>query len=181
VIAIILLVAITVVLAAVLYVLVAGLVHTGTAAVPLGTAFYAGPAGQFTGTKTTKSYCESGHFCYSVPIDQVGSGLVLGNLNFRVIESTGSIHVVSANYAMISIVNESGTVVAYTEVSKNTAFVVTDWEKYTKGDTYATPLTDSQVIWVQFGNTKTSPFDQGMSLQVLGSDGYSGSVTVSLP
>jgi hypothetical protein len=177
----ILLVAMVVVLAAVLYVLVAGLVHTNVSAVPLGTAFYAGPAGKFVGTTASKSYCAANHYCYSVPIDQVGNGLVIGDLNFRVLESTGAIHVVSKNYAMISLVDASSTLIASTEVSKNAAFVVTDWTTYSKGETASTPVTDTQVIWVQFGDTTSSPFGEGMTLQVLGANGYSGSVSISLP
>jgi flagellin-like protein len=180
-IAMILLVAIVVVLAAVLYVLVGGLVHTNASAVPLGTAFYAGPAGKFIGTTASKSYCEANHYCYSVPIDEVGKGLVIGNLNFRVLESTGAIHVVAANYAMIAIVDSTSAVIASTEVSKKASFVVTDWTTYSKGQSANTLVTDTQVIWVQFGSTSTSPFGEGMTLQVLGANGYSGSVSISLP
>ncbi len=180
-IATILLVAITVVLAAVLYVLVAGLTHSGTASVPLGTELYAGPAGQFVGTSASTSYCEKSHYCYSVPIDQAGGGLTLGNLNFRVLESTGSIHTVTANYAMIAIVDQKGALVASTEVANKAAFVVTSWQTYASGKSASTPVTDLDVIWVQFGSTTSSPFDDGKTLQVLGTHGYSGAVTVSLP
>ncbi|HTZ62025.1 MAG TPA: archaellin/type IV pilin N-terminal domain-containing protein [Thermoplasmata archaeon] len=179
-IATILLVAITVVLAAVLYVLVSGLSH-GTTSVPLGSELVAGPATPAVGTAATNAFCESGHYCYSVAVDEAGHGIPIDNLAFRVLESTGAVHVVSKNYAMISIVNEKNAVLAYSQVKKNTGFTVSDWEKYESGASGTTSLTSLEVIWIQFGNTASSPFGTGMTLEILGTGSYSGSVNVALP
>jgi flagellin-like protein len=179
--AMILVVAIVVVLAAVLYVVVAGIGTHPVGGIPLGTAFLAGPAAQQTGTKATNSYCATGHFCYSVPVDEAGAGLAIGDLSFRVLTATSEPRIVSENHAQVSLVATTGAVLASTEVSKNQPFVVTGWSTLSKGTTDGTTLSSLITIWVQFGNTKTSPFDQGLSLEVVGSNGYAGVVTISLP
>ncbi|MGI0071182.1 MAG: archaellin/type IV pilin N-terminal domain-containing protein [Thermoplasmata archaeon] len=181
VIGIILLVAITVVLAAVLYVMVAGLLpHTQTA--PLGSEFYAGPAtGNIVGSSATHAYCAASHYCYSIAIDEVGGGIALNDLNFVVRTSTGATREVSQNTAQLSIVDLKGTVVAYTQVKKNNPFAVTDWQKISTGFSSSTPLTTQDVIWLQFGDEKTAPYGQGLTLECLGTGPYSGSIDVSLP
>jgi flagellin-like protein len=179
-IAMILLVAIVVVLAAVLYVVVAGFGHTG-ATVPIGTALAAGPAVQTEGTKATNNYCQTSHYCYEVPITEAGSGLTLGDLNFKVVSATGAVHLVSGGTARLAIVDTTSAVLAYTQVKSNQPYVVTSWTKLESGTTSSTPITSLLSIWVQFGNTKTSPFGQGEVLEILGVHAYSGAVTVSLP
>jgi flagellin-like protein len=179
-IAMVLLVAIVVVLAAVLYVMVSGFGHTSSS-VPLGTAFYGGPAAQEKGTSASKAYCQANHYCYEVPIDEVGNGLKLGDLNFKVVSTTGAVHVVSGRTAQLAIVATSSSVLAYSQVKSNQPYVVTSWTKLESGTTSSTPITTLMTIWVQFGNTKTSPFGQGYSLDVLGVDAYSGSVAIALP
>ncbi|HTT15609.1 MAG TPA: archaellin/type IV pilin N-terminal domain-containing protein [Thermoplasmata archaeon] len=179
-IAMILLVAIVVVLAAVLYVLVIGVVH-GPGEVPLGTAFYAGPAGKLVGTSSSNAYCQTNHYCYSVPIDSAEQGLTISNVGFTVDTASGTPHVVTKNYARIALVSGVGTVLAYTEVSNKQAFVVTSWAKLSSGVTDQTPLTTELTIWVQFGATATSPYGTGLSLAALGQNGYSGVVSIALP
>ncbi len=177
----ILLVAIAVVLVAVLYILIAGVIHgSSTTSVPLGAEFYAGPAGKFVGTSKTSSYCEANHYCYSVPIDSASTGLTIASLNFKVVTSTGAVWDVSKNYAMVAIVNEKGTVIASTEVAKSSPFVVTSWETYGTGDSATTPVDTTDTIWIQFGETTSSPFGEGNTLDVLGAGRYSGSVPVTL-
>jgi flagellin-like protein len=180
-IAMILLVAIAVVLAAVLYVFVAGMQH-GAGSLPLGAELYAGPSHPGTvGTPATNAFCQKGHYCYSIPIDEAGGGIAFDNLNFQVMDSTGHVHVVSQSFAQIAIVSLSNTVLASTKVSRNSPFDVTTWQTLAKSIPLGTPLSDQQTIWVQFGNTKTSPFGQGHSLVIIGVNGFAGSLTVSLP
>jgi len=180
-IATILLVTIAVVLAAVVYLLVEDEARASLA-VPIGTELVAGPAAPVTvGTAASNPFCEKSHYCYSIPIDEAGGGLAIGDLNLRVLASTGSPHIVSKNYAMISIVDLRNTVLASTQISKNTAFVVTDWQTYAAGDSVATPVSDQQVIWVQFGNTAASPSHQGYSLEIDGVGAFTGSISVTLP
>jgi hypothetical protein len=168
------------VLASVLYVVIAGLAHT-SASTPLGSAFYAGPASGIIGTAQTNAYCQTGHYCYSIPIDEAGSGVSIGDLNYVVREASGTVHIVTQNSAQLSIVNDKNIVEAYSKIAKNGAFEVTAWQKLASGTTSSTPLSDLQTIWLQFGNTKTSPFGQGDTLEVLGTGSFSGSVTISLP
>jgi flagellin-like protein len=180
VIATILLVAIVVVLAAVLYVVVGGLARTSVKD-PLGSELYVGPAAQVIGTARTSTFCQSGHFCYSIPIDEVGQGISFGDVSFEVRSPSGSVHVVTQNFAQLSIVNDKNGVDAYSKVAKNGAFEVTGWQKFGAGTTASTPLSNLQTIWLQFGNTKASPFGQGNSVEVLGEGPFSGSMTVGLP
>jgi flagellin-like protein len=178
---IILLVAITVVLAAVLYELVAQEAH-GSASVPLGSEFAAGPVHSGTvGSAATNAFCATKHYCYAIPIVEAGGGLTLGDLTFRVAEATGSTHIVSKNYAQISIVTQQNKVVAFTKVAKNAAFAVSDWKTFAAGTSANSPLSDQQTIWLQFGNTAQSPFGQGDQVQIFGTGSFSGSVTVALP
>jgi flagellin-like protein len=180
-IATLLLLAIVVVLAGVLYVLVSGELRNSSP-VPLGTEFYAGPAnGGIVGTAASNAYCEKGHYCYSIPIDEAGGGLALGELNFKVLDATGSPHVVSKNFAQVALVTIKNSVVAAAKVSKNGAFVVTSWQTYAAGVSSSTPVSNLQVIWVQFGNTATPPYHNGDTLVVLGTGSFAGDVTVALP
>jgi flagellin-like protein len=179
-IATILLVAITVVLAAVLYVVITGFAHTSTPK-PLGSAFFAGPAVQSVGTAQTNAFCQNKHFCYSIPIAEADSGLTLGELGFVVHTATGSVHIVAQSFAQVSIVNDKNVVQAFTKIAKNGALDVTAWQNYAPGTTGSTPLSNLQTIWLQFGNTKASPFGQQQALEVLGTGSFSGSVVISLP
>jgi flagellin-like protein len=179
-IATILLVAITVVLAAVLYVMIIGYGHT-TASKPLGTAFFAGPASPIVGTAQTNAFCQTKHYCYSIPIQEAGEGVTLGDLTFVVHTDTGSVHIVAQNFAQLSIVNEKNVVQASSKIAKNAAFAVTAWQSFSVGTTAGTALSSLQTIWVQFGNTKASPFGQQEALEVIGTGSFSGSVVISLP
>jgi flagellin-like protein len=179
-IATILLVAIAVVLAAVLYVLVSGLAH-GSSDQPLAGAFYAGPAAQVVGSTALNAFCQSKHYCYSVPIDIAQSGLVLGDLEFKVVTASGVVHVVSENYGKIAIVNDQNVVEAYTQVAKNTPLEETSWEKFAAGVKSGSTVLPSETIWVQFGNTKTSPYGQGFTLEVVGTGAFTGTESIQLP
>jgi flagellin-like protein len=179
-IATILLVAIAVILAAVLFVMVSQLSRVGDTT-QIGTLFYAGPATETVGTASTTQYCQTGLACYSVPISLAAGGLSLGSVNFRVVTSSDSPHIVTKNFAKISILDSTNRVLADSQVKKNSPFVVTSWQTYGPGVKQSTPLSDLQVIWVQFGSPAYSPVGQGLTLQILGVGSYSGVVDVSLP
>ncbi|HTW76257.1 MAG TPA: archaellin/type IV pilin N-terminal domain-containing protein [Thermoplasmata archaeon] len=179
-IATLLLVAITVVLAAVLYVLIVGDVHSG-ASQPLESSFYAGPAEQVSGSAHPSTYCAEGRYCYAIPVDEASDGLKVSNLAFQVTDSTGRVHTVSMNSALISLVGSTNSVLASSTIAKNKAFETTAWERYGGGVTASSLVSNQDTIWIQFGSTKTSPFGQGHTLEVLGVDGYSGEVSISLP
>jgi len=179
-IAMILLVAIVVVLAAVLYVFVGGLSHT-TAKPPIGSALYAGPARDVTGSAATNAYCAKSHYCYAIPLDEVGTGLSVGSVGFEVLTSTDTPHIVTMNSAKVSLVNPSSVAVASTPVAKGKALSVTSWTSFGAGTSDNTPLSTLLTIWIQFGDTKTPPYNQGMSLNIIGLGQYSGVVNVPLP
>jgi flagellin-like protein len=87
-IATILLGAITVVLAAVLYILISGLA-VGTAAEPLGTSFAWGQAANVT-AMTAPSGCSSGKECYSLEIAGTDHKITASKVHFAVRASTGA-------------------------------------------------------------------------------------------
>jgi flagellin-like protein len=86
-IATILLVAITVVLAAVLYVLISGLTH-GTGTAPLGTNFSWGSPVNATGTSATG--CAATFYCYTIEIAGAGGGVTTSNFQLALRTSLGS-------------------------------------------------------------------------------------------
>jgi flagellin-like protein len=92
-IATILLVAITVVLAAVLYVLISGLTH-GTGSAPLGTNFSWGQPVNATGT-IVEDACPAvaspaTHYCYSIEIAGAGGGVTTSNFQLALRNSAGA-------------------------------------------------------------------------------------------
>jgi archaeal type IV pilus assembly protein PilA len=178
---IILLVAITVVLAAVLYVMVSGLSDHGTAAKPLGTALALGPASEVTGSKTTNSYCKTGYPCYSVSIASVSSSLTLGDLELVLLTSSGTAHIVQTSSGQISVVNGGTTPIAYTSVTKGNPLESTAWAKFQKGVSEGTTLSDTMTIWVQFGSKTLNPVGQGYRLEAIGTGSFSGTIDYLLP
>jgi flagellin-like protein len=180
VVATLLLVAIVVVLAAVLYLIVLHAVSDVRSSQPLAAAFAAGPSTGVEGTAATAAFCQKSHYCDSVPVQYAGAGITLGSLDFKVVSSSGADHVVTMNYAQLSVVNDRNQVIAYSQLTRNAAFVVNGWSHYENGGAAATPVSSTLVFWVQFGNTNSSPFGQGMSLEVVGAGSFSGVVPVAL-
>jgi len=178
-IATILLVAIVVVLASVVYLVVAQFASSGVGATPLGTALAAGPATGSVGTPASNAFCQKSHFCYSIPIQSVAR-VTLGDLVLHVTLPSGADRIVTTNYARISVVNDRNVALAYTQVGKNSPFVVTSWEHLASGTTTGTLLNSTLTIWVQFGNTVTAPFGQGLSFEMVGTGPFSGVVVVPL-
>jgi len=177
----VLLVAIVVVLAAVLYLLVFGLVGTSRLPSPIGDQLAVGPAKFLTGTSSTNSYCQTSHYCYSVPVAQVQSSLPIDGLAFKVLTTQNAPWEVSKNYARLAIVGLNGNVLAYTQISKNNPYVVSSWAHYSSGISGSTTFTNQMTLMVQFGNPAHSPAGQGLTLVVYGTSAYSGQVSASLP
>ena len=104
-IATILLVAITVVLAAVLYILISGLTK-GPGNTPLGTAFNVGtPQNISTTTGTAPVGCTTGQYCYTMAIAEASGGVSANNIQVQVKTPTGGYVTV----AKISVVSLSGS------------------------------------------------------------------------
>jgi len=154
-IATILLVAITVVLAAVLYILISGLTK-GPGNTPLGTALALGPPSEAT--------AGTGHW-YNFSVQSAGGGILLNNLIFQVKTVSGNI-VTPAGLTTVNVLGLSGSVVAtYT-------YATAVWA--TNG---ASPVSNQQTLI--FGSTTSNL--SGDTLVVLGTGSYSGSISVAIP
>jgi archaeal type IV pilus assembly protein PilA len=151
-IATILLVAITVVLAAVLYILISGLTK-GPGNTPLGTAFAMSPANE--ATKGT-------NFWYNFSVQSASGGLTWSNLAFQFQTSTGSI---------ITLASPTITVVGLTGANVATYSAGT----WTNGATTVSTLQTLVVL------TTTNMQSSGDVLICLGSGTFSGSVTTTIP
>ena len=86
-IATILLVAITVVLAAVLYVLISSLTTGGANTVPIGTTFAYGTAQQTSSPPASTCATGTGVICYAIGIQSAGSSATTSNVHFSVQKS----------------------------------------------------------------------------------------------
>lgn len=106
-IATILLVAITVVLAAVLYILISGLTK-GPGNTPLGTAFGWGTASNITSTAAVTG-CTTGKSCYSLEIASAGGGITTSALGFSLRSATGAVVPFPPGFA-VSLLSVNGLV-----------------------------------------------------------------------
>jgi archaeal type IV pilus assembly protein PilA len=167
-IATILLVAITVVLAAVLYVLISGLTH-GAGSAPLGTNFSWGTPVNATGT-VVENACTatSAHYCYSIEIAGVGGGITTSNIVLSLRNSAGA-----------TIAWPSGGVSIYLLTATASAYVAS-YSTASSGWTPVAPFNgalaggDSIVVY-----TTTVGAGQGLfgeQIVAVGGSGYSGSV-----
>ncbi|MGA9840143.1 MAG: archaellin/type IV pilin N-terminal domain-containing protein [Thermoplasmata archaeon] len=181
VIAVILLVAITVVLAAVLYVLVAGSVH-GSAEAPLGSALGLGPATALTGSKTTASYCASGHGCYIVSIATAAPSLTLGDVAFVVKQSaSGPDQTVLKGTGQFYVDNSAGVEVAHSaSIAKGKPVSVSAWT-YAKGYSADTAWSSQLTLSIEFGTGISNPAGHGFVLEADGLGAFQGTVLFSLP
>jgi flagellin-like protein len=190
-IATILLVAITVVLAAVLYVLISGLTH-GTGSAPIGSAFAAGnPVASNSGYSGTTSACSSsttavasaikaGDWTYTLTVES--SSVSFGSIGMEVKTSGGSIATSAGGFY---IVNTAGNVVACGAGS----LAQTSWTYPTSSVTASTPLTTLYTIVIDTGLTgptsgvTTNPWTGlGYSFIGVGVGSYSGTTSpVTLP
>ncbi len=175
-IATILLVAITVVLAAVLYILISGLTK-GPGNTPISTAFGFGTATQVNPAGATVGECAAAHFCYEVAISEASGGLTANDIQLKLTTNTGTIiaitsfYIDAANLAVNgylgSATNPSG-VWASTAGTGGAAVAVTG----------TTVMTGAMVIWLDIPATV---YGTGAILTAFGQGTFSSSVTTTLP
>ena len=176
----ILLVLISVVLGAVLYVLVSGLARGPTSA-PLGSALALGPAAMETGTASTAAYCASGHTCYSVSVASGNTALTVAEVDFALLNQSGATQLAQVGSGLISVVAANGNVVATsTPIPTGNPLIVTTWS-YQNAYNGGTPVTSGVSIWVQFGNFIPNPTAGGFVLEAIGMGSFQGTVQYSLP
>jgi len=176
-IATILLVAITVVLAAVLYVLISGLTK-GPGATPIGTAFAAGTPQLVNGA--ANNGCALNHYCYQVTIESAGGGITAAGINLVVKTSSGGTSVAGAAAGGFAVLNIAGATVVTCPVATTAAMTCTSWTSGTAG-TSTTPLASTMSLWVDLGSTSINPSGTGLVLNILGVGSYSGTEQVNLP
>jgi flagellin-like protein len=177
-IATILLVAITVVLAAVLYVLISGLTH-GPGNTPIGSAFGAGnpqPSTCAVGNTYATNGCLAGHFIYTLTIES--STVTFASVELQVKTSAGVV-LVAAAVGGYSILNTAGVVVAQSTASTTMSMVAT-FAYPGALVTASTPLTNLYSIEIDMGTG--NPAGQGYSFNALGTGSYSGTTSpLALP
>jgi len=193
-IATILLVAITVVLAAVLYVLISGLTK-GPGNTPLGSAFAMGSASLNTVSTTGAGIgcttpAAGTEYCYQLTIEQASTGLTLSSIGFEVRTTSGTAFAVKGiSIASIS----SATGAASTTLPSTCVGPVcnggsgsTAWTYGTTGVCAAGACGASQqissatmILIVDMGTT--SPTGSGYVLVALAQGSYSGTVSANLP
>jgi flagellin-like protein len=155
-IATILLVAITVVLAAVLYILISGLTK-GPGNTPLGTALALGSPGEASNAATN-------HW-YNFSVQSAGGGLTLGGLNFQVQTATGSI-VTLPGGATLNVYGLTGNSVGVYTLATGS---------WASGG--STTVTSQMLIVLYTAGTSIS----GDKVVVSGSGSFAGSISVNVP
>lgn len=156
-IATILLVAITVVLAAVLYILISGLTK-GPGNTPLGTSLAVNKP--LEAAKGTTNW-------YNFTVASAGGGLLLNNLQFQITGTGGNI-VATTGFTLNVLGLTGSTVGTYTIASSPPA--------WTLGGTVA--VSSSQTIVL---TTPTASPLSGDTLVVIGTGSFSGSIAVAIP
>jgi flagellin-like protein len=180
-IATILLVAITVVLAAVLYVLISGLTH-GPGSTPIGSAFTAGnpTPGTCTAALVTAHVCSTAtDFTYTLTVES--STVSFGSVLFEVKTPAGAVYP-NVGAAGFSVVTISGTAAAYEGLAAGAGLAMpTTWTTYTGTFTTSSPLNSLYTIVIDMG-TATATTGTGLTFVALGTGSYSGTTSaLSLP
>jgi len=176
-IATILLVAITVVLAAVLYILISGLTK-GPGNTPIGTAVGFGNPNLVQGAVgSTFPTCKAADYCYVITIASA-SGITPSSLNAYIRTSGALTWAGMAGGGGMGISDIKGATVVSSPVAAAAAFSVTSWTAGA-GYTTTTPVTTSMAVWLDMGTS--SPAGQGYQLVIVGSGSFSGQTTVNLP
>ena len=160
-IATILLVAITVVLAAVLYVLISGLTTGGANTVPIGTAFSFGKATQASNTNCAAGDKNPGS-CYTIAVSSTGSSATTANIHWGVLAAGAGVA-----FTKVFLVDVSGNVLA--------TYAGTTWTAGTA--TLPVSLSSTQTLVLDFGATSAS----GDSFEAIGVGALQGATTVALP
>jgi flagellin-like protein len=154
-IATILLVAITVVLAAVLYILISGLTK-GPGNTPLGTALALGtPAEAAKGTNNW----------YNFSVQSAGGGILLNNLNFQVQTPSGGIVPATGSWTF-NVLSLTATVIGTYSMSANT---------WTAGGTASVTSQEQFVLNAVSSNLS------GDTLITIGTGSYQGSISTNIP
>lgn len=175
-IATILLVAITVVLAAVLYILISGLTK-GPGNTPLGSAWGWGSTSLVQPTANQMG-CKSGDFCYQLTITP-SSGLTAAGLTLRVDTATGAF----LSNVVFSFVNVGQTSCLLAAANPSTSWAPGNAVGTTAGGcstttagtlTSSTPLASTMTLWIDLGTT--NPTGQGDQLTAFGTGSFQGSV-----
>jgi len=157
-IATILLVAITVVLAAVLYILISGLTK-GPGNTPLGTALALGTPSESQGGAGNT------HF-YNFSVQSAGGGIQLSNMQFQVQTAAGTV-VTSAGTWSVTAIGVSGASAGVYSFTTNS---------WTSGGT--TVMNSGQQLVLL---TPTATSLSGDNLIVVGTGSYSGTISVAIP
>jgi flagellin-like protein len=153
-IATILLVAITVVLAAVLYILISGLTK-GPGNTPLGTALTLG---------SPKENSVAGKFWYNFTVQAAGGGLIMNNLNFQVQGSGGGLLAPQGTW-VLNVVGLLGTTVASYTMTTGT---------WSAGGT--TAVSSSMIVSLQTPVTMS-----GNTFVTSGAGTFQGTVNTAIP
>jgi len=178
-IATILLVAITVVLAAVLYVLISGLTH-GAGSAPLGTNF--GWGAPINDTGVTALGCAApvtpAHYCYGVELN-VGGSLTTSNFVLSLKNPTGSTVAWPAGVSGAATACGANTVPCISLVTPTSTTPVAWYSITASGWTTVTPFTgvipSGSSIVLYFGTAGATGL-LGDQLVAVGASGYSGTV-----
>ncbi len=159
-IATILLVAITVVLAAVLYILISGLTK-GPGTTPLGTSLALGSPSEAQNKPSSPTI-----FYYNFTVQSAGGGIILNNILFQVVTSGGSIVTPTAAWA-VNVVGISGAAVGTYSFSSGT---------WTSGG--STSITSAMTFSLNVPATLSAAGDK---MNVVGTGTFQGTVSVSIP
>jgi flagellin-like protein len=168
-IATILLVAITVVLAAVLYVLISGLTH-GPGSAPLGTNFGWGAPNNATGQVSTGCAVGAGHFCYSIEIASAGGGITTSSVTLALRNSAGAALAWPATggaYTVTLVSPSSGAAVATYAPGTST---------WTLAAGFLGTFASGQTLVLYSFNNNGANGLFGDSIVAIGANGYSGTV-----
>jgi hypothetical protein len=173
-----LLVAITVVLAAVLYVLISGLTH-GPGNTPIGSAFAVGSPTPGTCTAagvTAKTCAVAGDEIFTMTIEQ--STINLGSVQFEV-KTPGQTAFTNTLAGSFAIQTITGTEVAYYAVAAGAGMAMTGaWSNYAGTNSASTPITTTMTLVIDTGIVATSWVSgQGNSVIGLGVGSYSGTTS----
>lgn len=180
----ILLVAITVVLAAVLYVLVSGLTTGGAGSKPIGSAFAVGPnptPGASRCTAVGGGCIGAADYTYTLMI--ASSSVTFGNVLFEVKTSAGAVDSATADGGF-TILNLTGVVAAsYTVTAGSVPMAMPSGGFTTRGASgvcgisgtscwVGSPLTNLYTLVIDMGTT--NPANHGLTFTALGAAGYTG-------
>lgn len=158
-IATILLVAITVVLAAVLYVLISGLTK-GPGNTPLAGYFGFGTVTEQVGTASSPG-CANTHICWSIPVGTASGGVTAGSMLFQIKDTSGNTH----NFITVTLLSISSTVLA-------------GWNLTAVTSGSSVSLSTTQTLVVDSGTTSDTYI--GYTLLALGQGSFSGQVPTTL-